>query len=205
MSYIPLMFNIKDKNIFIIGGGGMAARRVNTLKNSGAVLNIVSPELNDPLNVLWKQGKINWKEKHFEAEDIYNADIIIAATNRKDVNQFVKQSVPPRALLNMVDSGSEGNIAFPGIYRQGKLVFSVSTESASPMLVSQILKELESYYDNRYENYVDFLYTCRIYIKKASLPKDEKTKLLKQLLSEEYLDHIKQEEMLASLSELIRR
>lgn len=203
MSYIPLMFNIKGKNIFIIGGGSVASRRANTLKDSGAVLNIVSPELNDHLNVLWKQGEINWKKKHFEAEDIYNADLVIAATNHKDVNQFVKQSVPPRALLNMTDSGSEGSLVFPGIYRQGKLVFSVSTESASPMLVSQILKELESYYDDRYENYVDFLYTCRMYIKKAALSKDKKNKLLKQLLSEEYLDRKKQKEMLASLNELI--
>lgn len=201
MSYVPLMVNMEGKHVFIIGGGNVAARRVNTLIDSGAFLHIISPELTSFLYEMWIKGRLNWRKKYFSSGDIDEADFVIAATNRHDVNHSVKQSVPPHALLNMTGVSTDGDTAFPGIHRQGKLILSVFTESASPLFVSKILKALEQQYDSRYEQYVDFLYTCRVRIKQSSLKPAEKTMFLKQIISEDYLDTERQEKMLNWLNE----
>ncbi len=201
MSYIPLMVDMQGKNIYIIGGGNVAERRVKTLIGIEASLIVISTDINEYLYSLYEHDRLIWRRKKFEAADVKGADLIIAATNDKQVNQSVKTATPEHCALNMTDAGLSGNVIFPAMYRRGKLSFAVSTESASPMLVSQIIKELKSQYDHRYEEYVDFLYTCRMAIKETSLSMEEKTLFLKQILSKKYLNSTKQEEILSWLND----
>lgn len=201
MSYIPLMVNMQEKNIYIIGGGNVAERRVKTLIDIETSLIVISPDINEYLYSLYEHDRLIWRRKQFEAADVKDADLVVAATNDKAVNQAVKTATPVHCALNMTDAGLSGNVIFPAMYRQGKLTFAVSTESASPMLVSQIIKELKSQYDHRYEKYIDFLYTCRMNIKKTSLSVEEKTLFLKQILSKKYLNGTKQEEILTWLND----
>ncbi|WP_085993111.1 NAD(P)-binding protein [Oceanobacillus senegalensis] len=201
MVLTPLMINLADKQVVIIGGGSVAERRVLSLKESGAVITLVSPEITDRLHSLRKRGLLRWKQKHFQSKDIHQAFLVIAATNDPEVNQSIKNNVPQETLLNIVDDGEKGDTEFPGTFRQGRLTISVSTGGASPILTSKIRKNLESMYGHSYGNYVDFLYVCRKLIKQSTLEKSEKKALLNDLLSKDFLNIEKQRDTLEFLRE----
>ncbi len=41
----PLMFNLQNKVVVIIGGGKIAYRKASGLKNTGAFVTVISPEI----------------------------------------------------------------------------------------------------------------------------------------------------------------
>ncbi|MFA7746086.1 NAD(P)-binding protein [Salinicoccus roseus] len=201
MSFVPLMIDVTDRQIVIVGGGKIAERRVYALIDKGAVLKIISPTLSDSLLSLWNEGRIAWEKRPFEEDDINHASLIIAATNDRKVNDSIKTIAPKDSLLNMTGEARQGNVIFPSTMNRGRLTISVSTGGASPMLASKILKNLESEYDNRYESYIDFLHECRKLLKRSNIGQDEKNKMLKHILDEKYMDTEKQLETVEWLKE----
>ncbi len=45
MKLYPIMMNLEGKRVVVVGGGSVAARKVSSLLESGAVPAIISPEL----------------------------------------------------------------------------------------------------------------------------------------------------------------
>ena len=144
---MPIMINLSQMNVVVIGGGRIATRRVELLLEYAKQIHIVSPQITEHLNELIQQQQVTWHQKEFEASDVENADLVIAATNDDLVNDEVKQHLGPHTLFNHVGNAKEGNITFPNQLRRGKLTISVSTDGASPKLAKQIIQNLAQTYD----------------------------------------------------------
>ncbi|MGS5041311.1 NAD(P)-binding protein [Staphylococcus saprophyticus] len=156
MPFIPLMIDISNKRVVIVGGGQVAERRIATLVNYTTHIKVISPSLTVALYHRYEQGEMSWCAKAFEVNDIAEADLIIAATNDNRVNQQIAASKPQHALLNMTSKAHTGDVVFPSILRRGRLTLSISTNGASPTLTAQILEEFKARFDLSYEAYVDF-------------------------------------------------
>ncbi|HEI8455627.1 TPA: NAD(P)-binding protein [Staphylococcus aureus] len=196
---MPLMIDLTNKNVVIVGGGVVASRRAQTLNQYVEHMTVISPTITEKLQNMVDNGVVIWKEKEFEPSDIVGAYLVIAATNEPRVNEAVKKALPEHALFNNVGDASNGNVVFPSALHRDKLTISVSTDGASPKLTKSIMAELEALYPPSYSSYIDFLYTCRQKIKVLDITYNEKQQLLSQIVSQEYLNHDKQAQFLAWL------
>ncbi|MGY0411816.1 NAD(P)-binding protein [Staphylococcus sp. mip270_02] len=196
------MIDISQKQIVVVGGGKVAERRVSTLVHYATDIHIISPTISEHLRHMVKQDGVQWHAKSFEAKDIKQASLIIAATNNSEVNQQILASKPPHAFINMTSIAKEGDIVFPSILRRGKLTLSISTNGASPKLTAQILSEFKERFDDSYGDYVDFLYECRQKIKQTQLSMSQKEDFLKMVLTQPYREKNKQLEMIKRLESM---
>lgn len=196
---MPLMIDLTNKNVVIVGGGVVASRRAQTLSQYVEHMTVISPTITEKLQNMVDKGVVIWKGKEFEPSDIVDAYLVIAATNEPCVNEAVKQALPEHTLFNNVGDASNGNVVFPSALHRDKLTISVSTNGASPKLTKSIMAELEALYPPSYSSYIDFLYTCRQKIKLLDITYNEKQQLLSQIVSQEYLNHDKQAHFLAWL------
>ncbi|HDC9587872.1 TPA: NAD(P)-binding protein [Staphylococcus aureus] len=196
---MPLMIDLTNKNVVIVGGGVVASRRAQTLSQYVEHMTVISPTITEKLQNMVDKGVVIWKKKEFELSDIVDAYLVIAATNEPCVNEAVKQALPEHTLFNNVGDASNGNVVFPSALHRDKLTISVSTNGASPKLTKSIMAELEALYPPSYSSYIDFLYTCRQKIKLLDITYNEKQQLLSQIVSQEYLNHDKQAQFLAWL------
>ncbi|HDK9106778.1 TPA: NAD(P)-binding protein [Staphylococcus aureus] len=196
---MPLMIDLTNKNVVIVGGGTVASRRAQTLSQYVEHMTVISPTITEKLQNMVDKGVVIWKEKEFEPSDIVDAYLVIAATNEPCVNEAVKQALPEHTLFNNVGDASNGNVVFPSALHRDKLTMSVSTDGASPKLTKSIMAELEALYPPSYSSYIAFLYTCRQKIKLLDITYNEKQQLLSQIVSQEYLNHDKQAQFLAWL------
>ena len=196
---MPLMIDLTNKNVVIVGGGVVASRRAQTLNQYVEHMTVISPTITEKLQNMVDNGVVIWIEKEFEPSDIVDAYLVIAATNEPRVNEAVKKALPEHALFNNVGDASNGNVVFPSALHRDKLTISVSTDGASPKLTKSIMAELEALYPPSYSSYIDFLYTCRQKIKVLDITYNEKQQLLSQIVSQEYLNHDKQAQFLAWL------
>lgn len=181
-TFTPFMLDLNKKNVIIIGGGKVAERRIFILLETGANLTVISPEVTENIQMLSERGRLQWKKKAFEEDDILNAFLVVIATNNPKVNNLVHVIAPEHMLMNDATDAKRGNIHFPTTIKRGRLTISIATNGASPMLTKKIKQELESYFPEKFSEYVDFLYECRELLKKTPLSKEEQHAILKKLL-----------------------
>ena len=70
MKFLPIFLDIRDKPCLVVGGGGIAARKVFMLLRAGATVTVVSPQVCHELEEKDQIGEIRWIKRAFTDEDI---------------------------------------------------------------------------------------------------------------------------------------
>ncbi|MBO1627696.1 precorrin-2 dehydrogenase [Bacillus arachidis] len=135
----PIMCNLQGKKVVIIGGGKIAYRKAAGLKNTGAFVTVVSPNICEEMKTL---PYIEWKQKTFAEEDIKDAHLVYAATNHHDINMMVKQAAHEFQWINVVSDGKESSFHTPAVIRSDEYVISISTSGKSPSFAKRIKQKL---------------------------------------------------------------
>ncbi len=194
--FMPLMLDLKDKKAVVVGGGNIAAKRIQSLIPYKPHITVISPEITGELERLVRTGQITWKKKRFSPEDIKKAFIVIHATDNPELSVEIRKSIPKHVLFNDAVTSSAGNVHFPAFIRRGMLTVAVSTGGASPFLAKKVKRQLEKIFDEDYARYVDFLAECRSLIKQSDRRKEEQHFWLQEILQEEYMHPEKQKQFL---------
>ena len=64
MNHMPLMIDLSQKSIVIVGGGKVATKRASTLIEYCADVHIVSPIISTALKELLDNKNITWSQKN---------------------------------------------------------------------------------------------------------------------------------------------
>ncbi len=192
VNYYPLMLNLAGRRAVIVGGGSVAAHKIRTLVETAADITVVSPELHDEIKNELVKERIVWKKKRFEEKYICDAFLIIAATNKSEVNMKVYEAARAHQLIMLVDRPELSDFIVPATVRRGKLAVSVSTSGASPGLARKIKKELAEQYDETYEEYLFFLEETRCRVLREVSDHHLKRHILKELLQPLFLELTRQ-------------
>ncbi|MGG3561951.1 NAD(P)-binding protein [Neobacillus rhizosphaerae] len=190
----PIMLRLKGKKIVAVGGGKVAERKVKGLLGTGALVSVVSPELTSELTRLVGNGDIIWKQKSFSPEDIQEAFLIFVATSDEGVNQFVRSVAKDHQLVMIADDPEGSDFHVPAQVQRGRLSITVSTGGSSPILAGKIREQLERQFDEKYSEYLEFLFSKRQWILKEVKDSSLKKKLLTAIVSEEFLKSENKEE-----------
>jgi uroporphyrin-III C-methyltransferase/precorrin-2 dehydrogenase/sirohydrochlorin ferrochelatase len=84
-----LGLRLRGRRVLVVGGGAVAARRVPRLLAAGADVALVSPEITPALEELAAHGRIDWQHRAYANGDCAGAWLVIACTNRAEVNAAV--------------------------------------------------------------------------------------------------------------------
>jgi precorrin-2 dehydrogenase/sirohydrochlorin ferrochelatase len=192
-SGLPLVLHLVRKNVAIVGGGLVAERKIKSLLDSGARITVISPQTTDQIQKWVEEKRIEWRRKVFEAEDIAQAQLVIAATNRRNVNDHVWKATAHHQWVCVVDDRQKSSFTVPARIRRGKLCISVSTSGASPGLARRITRQMEEQFDDAYTAYVDFLDRCRQTVQEEFRDTQIRKRILTELLQPDLL-HLSERE-----------
>lgn len=190
----PAMLQLKGRRCLVVGGGRVAERKTTTLLNTGAFITVVSPTLTERLHTFVQTGRIEWREKTFEPEDVQEAFLVFAATDNSEVNVSVHEALTPYQLINIADRPDVSTFTVPAQLRRGRLLMTVATEGASPGLARKLVSELGEAYDETYEVYVDFLAEARRIVLEQVESPHRRRRLFKQLLDDDFLDDARRQD-----------
>lgn len=121
--FFPMFIDIKDKKVLVVGGGKIAARRVNTLLNFYAKVIVIAPEINEELKVLKEKKLIEVIDRNYISEDINESFLVVAATNNRQVNYLVGEDAKKAgAFVTVADCKEESNFYFPAVFEDEGIV-----------------------------------------------------------------------------------
>ncbi len=104
MEYFPIFLRLAGEPVLVVGGGEVAARKVDLLHRAGADITVVAPELGDRLAALVANNSIAHVHGEFQPEHLNGMRLAIAATDRQSVNAWVAHQAEARGIdVNVVD------------------------------------------------------------------------------------------------------
>lgn len=202
MNNYPITLNIKGRPVVVVGGGKIAYRKVKSLLKASANITIVAPTIIEKLLPFVESKKIEWIKDYFRPKYIENAPLIIAATNDRHVNEQVYEAKTETQWINIVDHPDLCDFHIPATVYRGKLMISVATSGASPLLARKIKHEIAEKYDESYIDYVDFLFEARLLIKEQIQNEDERKEIFAHLIN---MDHTNLPKMKQYLFSVIKK
>lgn len=196
---LPITIKLKGRKCVVVGGGKIAWRRAKVLLAEGADVWIVSPELLPELQDLIEAEGAEWLPRTFKEQDVLDAFLVVAATNKREVNDAVAKSCNASQLVNIADDPENSSFHFPAVGRRGLLTVAVGTDGASPILAKNIRDDIMAQFDESYEAYFEFVKISREKILSLSLGEEEKRRLLTGIVDKKYLDVDRQKAFLEQL------
>jgi siroheme synthase-like protein len=133
----------------IVGGGAVAHRKAVALLESGASVRIVAPDVTQVLHAL-HDTRLHITERPYEAADIGDATLVIAATDVRAVNARVAADARQAGrLVNVSDAPADGDWVTVAVHRAGPLVVAVSAGGV-PSAAGRIRDAIAERFDARY-------------------------------------------------------
>jgi len=161
MSGYPIMLHLQDKPVAVVGGGRVAARKVERLLQAGARVFLISPEIAPAIREISNQREVVWIQSKYQRDmfNDYMPVLVIAATDDERVNQTVAQDAHRiRALCN-VANGSSMDSDFSNMAQIDKppLTVALSTGGKSPALLRALKAKLAEDIGEEYAILADWL------------------------------------------------
>ena len=136
MAYFPMMIDLQDKPVLVIGAGEEGTKKVEVLYDFGCKIILVAKEANEA--AIEKASA--FFNRAFEDSDI-NEDyaMIVTATNDRELNKHISElAYSYKIPVNVVDDTELCSFIFPAIVKDGDVVVSVSSGGKSPYIAQHI-------------------------------------------------------------------
>ena len=170
--YYPIFIDVENRDVLIIGGGAVCARKAETMMRYGARVTIVAPEVTDEISGWANDGRIKLTRKEYDEADLEGASIVIASTDDACINGRIARDCRRRKIpVNVVDVTHLCEFIVPAIVQQGSIQLAVSTGGKSPALARTLKENLQKFVGPEYAELNDLLGTLRPAAKKV-LPTD---------------------------------
>lgn len=140
----PIFIKLKGWLCLVVGGGQVAARKVETLIAHGASVLLVSPDVDPSIaDLAQSSDKLSIAQRPYRCEDINGIMLVVAATSDESVNKMIaSDAIEKKILYNVVDQPELCNFFIPSILERGDLTVAVSTGGACPSFAKHIRKHL---------------------------------------------------------------
>ena len=141
-SHYPLFLGLAGRRVVVVGGGSVAARKVDELLGAGARVRVVALRVDGAIRDLANQRRVELTERAFEASDLDDAWLAVAATSDPNANECVAAASEARRIfVNAVDDPSRASAFFGSIVRRGPFTIAISSDGELPAL-SRLLREV---------------------------------------------------------------
>jgi precorrin-2 dehydrogenase / sirohydrochlorin ferrochelatase len=149
--YYPAFLRIHKKKCVVVGGGRVALRKIRMLLDCGGEVKVVSSTFHSNLLRLAEKKAIRLIRRDYKPGDLTGAAMVIAATDRQEINRSVAEEAKRvGALANVVDDPEPSSFILPSYFRRGGLTLAVSTGGKSPALARKIKTELQKDFGKEY-------------------------------------------------------
>lgn len=190
MGYFPFFMDIGGKTGVIVGGGRVAARKVEKLAAFGPHLTVIAPRIEECMRVQEERlqrgaaATLLFCEREFRTEDLDGADFVIAATDDASLNGRISEYCMARRIpVNVVDDREKCSFFFPALVREGNLTVGISTDGKSPLAASWVKKEISRNLPDGIGEIIDLMGQMRLQVMKGNVEEAARKEILGKMFS----------------------
>lgn len=143
----PVFLKLESLETLIVGGGHVGLEKLtNILKNSPtARITLVARTINGAIKELAAQYQnVKLFERNFKLWDLWNKDLLILATDSRNLHETIRKFARTRNLLiNVADTPDLCDFYLGSVVTKGNLKIGISTNGKSPTISKRMREYLE--------------------------------------------------------------
>jgi siroheme synthase-like protein len=188
---LPLFVNLTGRAVVLVGGGRVAAAKLQQLLAVGARVRVVAPDITPDLDVVAhafeargdvaaeSAPSIEVIRRPFVASDVDGAWLIVAAAT-PDVNRDVAAAAEARRVfVNAVDDPPNASAFLSGVVRRDGVTIAISTSGDAPALTALLREGLDALLPDDLGLWMDAARRARVIWRREAVPmQDRKPRLL---------------------------
>jgi uroporphyrin-III C-methyltransferase/precorrin-2 dehydrogenase/sirohydrochlorin ferrochelatase len=140
--------DLAGRRVVVVGGGTVAQRRLPRLVSSGALVEVISPEVTPSVQTLADSGAVAWHRRPYASGDLDGAWYVLCCTSSAPVNEAVSAEAERlRVFCVRADAGSAGSAVTPATGNHDGLLVGVLAGGAhrrSARVRDEVLSALRS-------------------------------------------------------------
>jgi siroheme synthase-like protein len=181
----PVFLKLAGLPVVIVGGGNVAASKLDGLLEAGACVTVVAPAIGDAIRAraaVHPEPRPRLIERGFVPRDLDDARWVVAAATPA-VNREVAAAATARGLfVNAVDDPAAASAYLGGVIRRGPATVAVSTGGGAPALAGLLREALEAVLPDELERWIEVARAQRAGWKRAGTSIAERRPLLLRAL-----------------------
>ncbi|HKC36587.1 MAG TPA: bifunctional precorrin-2 dehydrogenase/sirohydrochlorin ferrochelatase [Chitinophagaceae bacterium] len=178
----PIFLKLEELELLLVGAGNVGLEKlVSLLSNSPkAKITVVAPVVKEEVRqLLHDHPSCTIVQRSFEESDLENKDLIILATDDKELQRHIKSLADRKGLLvNVADTPELCDFYLGSIVQKGNLKIAISTNGKSPTIAKRIKEVLNETIPGEIDNLLSNMQNIR---NKMSVDFAEKVKRLNEL------------------------
>jgi len=122
MGVLPVFLRLEGRRGLVAGAGTVALDKIASLLKTGLRLRVVAPQAREEVRALAGEGRIEWIPRAFQTSDLDGNFVVIAATDRPEVNAEIYRGAVARGILcNSVDDIPHCDFYFGSVVSRGRI------------------------------------------------------------------------------------
>jgi precorrin-2 dehydrogenase/sirohydrochlorin ferrochelatase len=198
MGDFPIMLKVAGRRCVVVGGGEVAARRMQSLLDAGAMVTIIAPAWTMAIAeaAAASPDRVTCMDKSYEAGDLQrrhnDAALVIVATDDPKVNQQVQADARQiGVLVNRADDPEAGDFTVPAHAHHGPVTIAVHSGGVSASAAATIRRQMSAHLDPDWPRLLEAAAPHRQAIQQAFADVTQRRERLKQLTDEQAMRILK--------------
>ncbi len=189
MNLQPIFMKVEGRRCLVVGAGEVASGKIVSLVECGGDVTVIAPWAKPEIMELAHQGRIRWLQREFLDTDIDRQYVVIAGTDKAEVNQRAyRLCVAANILCNAVDDPPHCDFYYGSVVARGDLQIAISTAGQSPAVAQRLRREIDALLAPGIEPWLQNLGALRREVLDAYPASDGRKHLLQALGEREVCD-----------------
>ncbi len=145
MDYYPVFMNLRGRRVLVVGGGEVAARKVDLVYSAGAHVVVVAPWLGAELEARLGRGEIEHVARRWVSGDVANSTLVVAATDDPGVHECISVYCQRLGIpVNVVDDTPLCSVITPAMVDRSPIQIAISSAGVAPVLARRLRAWIEA-------------------------------------------------------------
>lgn len=159
--YFPINIDLQGRNCVIIGGGKVAARKIDSLLKAGARLKVIAPDIDESITKIAAGDQITCLKRKYQRGDLNGASLAFVAANPETGKEVALEASSLNIPINVADIPEQCSFTLPSVSERGDLMIAISTGGKCPAFSRAVRIEVEELIDEAYGEVLEILEDVR--------------------------------------------
>ncbi len=174
----PVTLDVKNRYCLVVGGGGVALRKVQGLVDEGARVTVVAPEVVDELSEMAERGEIELWTREYRGDADQSWSLIFAATDDRETNARVFEDAEEAGVwCNVADDPELCSFHLPARVRRGSLQIAIGSDGDAPFVVRRLRQLFDRKLGPTWEEWIAAAARFRLAVRELGVARDREEAL----------------------------
>jgi uroporphyrin-III C-methyltransferase/precorrin-2 dehydrogenase/sirohydrochlorin ferrochelatase len=178
----PAFLNLESRRVVLVGGGRVAASKLEALLTAGALVTVVAPGIRPEIE---REG-VQILRRAFEDHDLDGAWWVVAAAPPGVNRQVQAAAETRRVFVNAVDDPKHATAFLGGVVRRNGVTIAISTDGRAPALAGLLREALDAWLPRELDAWLEASDDARRAWREQLVPMEQRRPQLLETLNQLY-------------------